>query len=121
MKEPTIYRLDGCVDGVVTTHLGAFVDGKFAATVELLCLKQDRSARRSATIRQLFVLSDFRRNRIGTALVNKCCDIAKEYGCKTLGLSLDGVNLIGRNFYSHLQFIEAYEYDDGSIVVAKTL
>jgi ribosomal protein S18 acetylase RimI-like enzyme len=111
-----IHQLDARVDGVRSTHLVAFFAEDFAGSVDLLY--QDRV---SATVKELFVDNVYRGQGIGTALITRCCEIARNGGCETLGLSLAKDNSGAAEFYKKLGFIFAFQYDDGSFVVVKIL
>jgi ribosomal protein S18 acetylase RimI-like enzyme len=125
----TIGRLDCEVDGTRTTQLVAFGDDaqsgrSVVGTVELLFLKANAKVttpRRSACIRMLYVHRSFRMQGIGRRLVDEACAIARRYGCETLGLSLAVDNYSAAEFYQKLGFLFAYEYDDGSMLVSRSL
>jgi GNAT superfamily N-acetyltransferase len=123
-----LLAFDCKVDGVRTSQLVAFGDDDrsgraIVGMVELLYQKAnpDLTPRRSACIRMLFVHRSFRKQGIGRQLVNEACEIARSYGCETLGLRLAAINYSGAEFYRKLGFQFAYEYDDGSFVVTKNL
>lgn len=124
-----IERLDCEVDGTRTSQLIAFGDDaqsgrSVIGTVELLFLKANEkraTPRRSACVRMLYVHQSFRFQGIGRQLIDEACEIARRYGCETLGLSLAADNYPGSEFYKKLGFNFAYEYDDGSFIVTKNL
>ena len=109
-----ISRLDTEVDNVRETTLIAISSGEFVGIVSLV--HQDR---RSACLRQLFVEPQHRHLGIGSALVNECCQIAKDSGAHTVGLSLSSQNRGVQPFYDRLGFMLAFEFDDGISVLSK--
>jgi len=69
----------------------------------------------------LFVHRGFRMQGVGRELVQEAIELSRSLGCETLGLSLAADNYSGAQFYKKLGFTFAYEYDDGSFIVTKTL
>lgn len=121
MNTTKIEKLEIFIDGVRTTQLIAICYSQiavpqFVGTVELLCV-----GRRSACIRQLFVHPDYRMQGIGTMLVECALKVSRAAGCEAIGLSLAKSNDEAADFYRRLGFFFAYEYDDGSFVLSKSL
>jgi len=75
-----------------------------------------------ASMRQLFVDPNHRHQGIGSLLVEKCFEFAKDRGCKSLNLSLHKMNVeLGAKFYEPLGFILAAEFSDGERCYAKPI
>lgn len=76
--------------------------------------------RRSACIRRLFVAKAVRGKGIGSALVNRCCEIARASNCESVGLSLDVTNGNTEEFYKKLGFKFGYQFSEEYLLI-KTL
>lgn len=75
----------------------------------------------------LAVDKNYRRNRIGSQLVDMATDIFTRYGLKTIKLEVRAENKGARNFYKNLGFVEEkvitayYENGDDGIIMSKEL
>lgn len=111
-----VSQIDTDVDGLQETRLIAIAGEDVLGLVGLA-----HHGKRSAYLRQLFVAPDFRRQGIGSRLVNRCCDLARMSGCQTVGLSLSPENSEIMPFYEQLGFSLAFEFDDGITIASKLL
>lgn len=110
-KRFTLHELDTEVDGTREIRIVAMWGQTLVGTIGLGFLH-----RRSACIRQLFVHKQFRNQGVGSLLVNRCCEIAKD-GCENVGLNLDITNGETEAFYKKLGFKFAYQYSDQYLLV----
>jgi ribosomal protein S18 acetylase RimI-like enzyme len=77
--------------------------------------------RESAGLCYLFVRGDFRKQGIGSALVDQVQIEAKRRGCKSLWLTVAKGNP-ARALYDKLGFIPAYHYEaDGDLMMVKSI
>lgn len=120
-----LQRMDTTVDDIRFGRVIALnPDGIFCGCVDIQfedIISGMSVPRRSASICKLFVRSDHRRKGIATRLVEYCLVLAKTSGCQTLGLHLAKGNNNAAALYRKMNFISAYQYDDGSEIIAKVL
>ena len=112
----SLLRIDPLVDGLHEVQLFLVEDGLCVGRVGLLCNK-----RRSATVRQLYVVPEARGRGLGKRLVEECCTVAAVNGCETLALQIARANAAVTRFYSKIGFFVAYQYDDGDLMLCRIL
>ncbi len=121
----TMQRMDATVDGIrfgrviAMNEAGLFcgcIDIQFEDIVDGMSVP-----RVSASICKLFVRPLDRRRGIATRLVEYCLVLSKISGCKSLGLHLAKGNNNAAALYRKMNFIFAYQYDDGSEIVVRVL
>lgn len=108
----TLHEIATEIDGNQEVHIVAMSGLQLVGTVTVGMLN-----RRSACFKQLFVHKRYRSQGIGTALVNRCCDIARKHKCETIGLSLACTNGATEAFYNKLGFKFGYAFSDESLLV----
>lgn len=108
----TLHELDTEVDGTREVRIIAMNGKLLLGTIGLGYLH-----RRSASIRQLFVHKQCRKLGIGRALVDRCCEIAKDNKCQCIGLSLDKANKDTEAFYEKLGFKFGFEFSEDYLLV----
>jgi GNAT superfamily N-acetyltransferase len=115
IAEVSVERLDIAIDGHESNLLCAFRDGVFIGFVRLL---RDGA---TAEMQLLFVRPVERRNGVARKLVEHCAWIAKSTGAPALSAVMQKGNEVAAQFYAALGFIVAYEFDDASQLLVKTL
>lgn len=113
---PSLLRIDPLVDGLHEVQLFLVEEGLCVGRVGLLCNK-----RRSATVRQLYVVPAARGRGLGKRLMEECCAIAGASGCETLALQVAKANAAVTRFYTKIGFLVSYEYDDGDLMMCRIL
>ena len=71
----------------------------------------NHKGKRAAEVWKLYVRPDWRRIGIGRRLIRRCCAIAADNGCESIGLSVDGKNSAAVALYVKLGFVLACEYE----------
>lgn len=79
------------------------------------------TTRPAADIARLFVPPGFRKQRIGTALMERALELAKAAQCECASLLVQQNNLGVCQFYRKLGFQLAYEFPDGDLMLTKAL
>lgn len=117
LQDLVLRRINTLVENKDETIILALTrERQIAGTVALRHL-----ARRAACVRQLYVDCGVRRCGIGTQLIQECIAIAEKSGCLTLSLGVAKCNEQVLPFYTRLGFVIVHEWDDGEIILAKTL
>jgi ribosomal protein S18 acetylase RimI-like enzyme len=112
-----IQRLDVLVDSVSEIRLHVLVNRCVVGVVGLQC-----RGRVSASFRQLYVHPIFRRLGIARRLIEECCEIARNYACRTIGCYVEKANVeVVLPFYEKVGFVATYEYENGDLVVCRIL
>jgi GNAT superfamily N-acetyltransferase len=104
------------VDGLYEHRVVAMYGDKIAGTVAVTS-----TLKLTACIRQLYVDSGIRKHGVGTDLVNRCIGLAIEDGCVAVSLNLAKNNIGVAPFYMKLGFTLAYQFDDGDMILTKSL
>ena len=75
---------------------------------------------KTAMVRQLFVSSAHRKNKVGTHLMRIAIDLATKSGCESISLSVDLHNIEVEAFYKKLGFFCAACFD-GDLLMTKQI
>ena len=104
------------IDGVPGAAITAWIGPKFVGSVTLSHLNS-----KSASVTNLFVALEFRRNGIARRLLGECAVRAMEHlGCECIGL-IAARNNPARYFYPKVGFTLAYEYSDKSLLFSRPI
>lgn len=108
--------------GDSTQTLVCFVDGvRLIGSAALM-----HAGRIVAEVARLYVVPERRRHGLGSGLLTQCETMAKASGCRGISLEVDAQRDKDKQrevieWYMGRDYICAYQHQDGSIIMAKTL